>query len=258
MSSTVATSTPLTRRQSHLNEKLPALVDASHATRRDLPPESSILPYWLVNIPPSQWTAECPNYLRGISQKNIDILSTPDHLYQRQSWGLVKELVRTNRIDRFQRLPSDLRRYLEYKERIVAEYGSVMRFVVKERLHWGEGLQSDLQARGEPFEFDEDIRILYNDWPYGLEPDVVHLVVWTKFPLEDDPVVDDLTPRARREIEEFVARTFYPRVPPEQVIWFRNWRSLKSVHAVEHFHVMLYRPDGAFLEKITRGDRRPT
>ncbi|BCR94391.1 GIG1 family protein [Aspergillus luchuensis] len=212
------------------------------------------LPYWLVNVPRSQWTAECPSYLRDTSQKNIEVLSTPDEQYRRQGWELVKEIVRSNQIDRFQRLPSDLRRYLEYKEQIVAEYGSVMRFVVKERLRWGEGTADDLKPKGRPFEYDEDIRILYNDWPYGVEEGIVHLVVWTKFELEDDPVTDDLTPRARQEIEEYVQRTFLSRMPADQVIWFKNWKSLKSVHAVEHFHVMLHHPDAEFLREITGGD----
>ena len=62
----------------------------------------------------------------------------------------------TNRIDRFQRVPSDLRRYLEYTAQIKAEYGSVMRFVVKERLGWGDGDDDirDLQPKGSPFTFD--------------------------------------------------------------------------------------------------------
>jgi hypothetical protein len=38
------------------------------------------------------------------------------------------------------------------------------------------------------------------------------------------------------------------------VIWFKNWRSLKSVNAVEHFHVMLYDPDPRFVEEVTGGD----
>jgi hypothetical protein len=60
----------------------------------------------------------------------------------------------TNRIDQFQRVPSDLRKYLEYTAQIKAEYGSVMRFVVKERLHWGDGDTEDLKPRGKPFEYD--------------------------------------------------------------------------------------------------------
>lgn len=127
--------------------------------------------------------------------------------------------------------------------------------------------------------------------------------MWTKFTFEDDPVADDLTPRARKEIDDFVDSTFRSRVPAEkvcinegegprtlptpplppppssvpsysslpalsesrgsqtdivslglQVIWFRNWKSLKSVHAVEHFHVMLYRPDMEFVHEVTDGD----
>lgn len=39
-----------------------------------------------------------------------------------------------------------------------------------------------------------------------------------------------------------------------KVIWFKNWRSLKSIHAVEHFHVMLYDPDADFVREITDGD----
>ncbi|KAL4979667.1 hypothetical protein BDW66DRAFT_94910 [Aspergillus desertorum] len=212
------------------------------------------IPYWNVNVPKAQRTVECPNFLRDQSEKNISILSTPDERYQRQGWELVRRIVETNRIDQFKRLPSDLRKYLEFKKQIIAKYGSVMRFVVKERLCWGEGTTEDLKPKGQPFEYEEDIRILYNDWPYGLDEDIVHLVLWTKFALEDDPTTDDLTPRARREIDDFVKRTFCSMMPPDQVVWFRNWRSLKSVHAVEHFHVMLHNPDPRFVEEITGAD----
>lgn len=63
----------------------------------------------------------------------------------------------------------------------------------------------------------EDIRILYNDWPYGVEDGIIHLVVWTKFDLEDDPATDDLTSRARKEIDDYVKKTFCSRVPSEKV-----------------------------------------
>ena len=39
-----------------------------------------------------------------------------------------------------------------------------------------------------------------------------------------------------------------------QVIWFKNWKRLKSVHAVEHFHVMLHRPDMQLVHDLTQGD----
>jgi Protein of unknown function (DUF3605) len=39
-----------------------------------------------------------------------------------------------------------------------------------------------------------------------------------------------------------------------QVVWFKNWKSLKSVHAIEHFHVMLMDADRDFVDEITGGD----
>lgn len=40
----------------------------------------------------------------------------------------------------------------------------------------------------------------------------------------------------------------------QQVIWFKNWASLKSVKSVEHFHVMLFDPDPEVVREITNGD----
>jgi hypothetical protein len=51
------------------------------------------LPYWLVNVPPAQWPAECPAFLRDLPAKSIATLSTPDSEYKRQDWETVKELV---------------------------------------------------------------------------------------------------------------------------------------------------------------------
>lgn len=61
------------------------------------------------------------------------------------------------------------------------------------------------------------MKILYNDWPYGVDKDIIHLVVWVKFELEDDPATDDLTPRARKEIDDYVRSTFCSRMPAENV-----------------------------------------
>ena len=108
-------------------------------------------------------------------------------------------------------------------------------------------------------ELPDDIRILYNDWPYGIDPRIKHLVVWTKFDLEAAPVsasnpIGDLTPEARQAINGFVDKTFVSVCGKDSVIWFKNWSSLKSIHAVEHFHVMLFDPDMDFVRNITIED----
>lgn len=62
-----------------------------------------------------------------------------------------------------------------------------------------------------------DIKILYNDWPYGIDERIVHLVVWTKFDLNDDGQTDELSPQMRDRIDNYVSRTFRQKVPAEDV-----------------------------------------
>ncbi|TQN68924.1 N-acetylglucosamine-induced protein 1 [Colletotrichum shisoi] len=212
--------------------------------------ETSALPYWQVNVPPESRTDECPEGLRNLSAKDVGILRTPDGAYRPQTWDEVRRLVATNRLDLFQRVPSELRRYRLFIHHLIKEHGSVMNFVLEHRLGW----QEPLVARGKPFETETDWKVLYNDWPYGIDERIVHLVVWTKFELEEDPATGDLTEGARGEIEAFVDKTFRARTGPDTVIWFKNWRSLKSVHAVEHFHVMLFDPDPEFIREVTNRD----
>ncbi|KAI9837951.1 MAG: hypothetical protein M1838_004697 [Thelocarpon superellum] len=211
---------------------------------------ASAEPFWLVNVPPDQRPSECPDFLVNANAKDRGILSTPDDQYHVLSWPEVQHIIRTNRIDLFQRVPTDLRRYLAYTWKLKKEYGSVMAFVLQERLGWADLIPND----PTPFGDLSDIKILYNDWPYGIDLKIVHLVVWVKFELEDDPVTDDLTSEAREQIDDYVQRTFCTRVDPQHVIWFKNWKSLKSIHAAEHFHVMLYDPDPGFVRDITNND----
>lgn len=109
----------------------------------------------------------------------------------------------------------------------------------------------------------DDVKILHNDWPYGLRANIVHLVVWLRFRLQEDATTGDLTVLARQQVHDFVDRTFRPQVDSSQVsmaavdklLWFRNWTSIKSVRGLEHFHVLLNNPDSTFIRHITNNDR---
>ncbi|KAF5878660.1 putative n-acetylglucosamine-induced protein [Botrytis fragariae] len=201
--------------------------------------------YWQTNIPPSAHTPHCPPSLQSLSQKDIRVLLTPDSASHILTWPIVRHIIRTNRLDLFQRKPSQLRKYLEYCYAIKQTHGSMMRFILDEKLHWKE---SELDARDAPFSNEDEYKILINDWPYGIDEKIVHLVVWTKFALEDDPETGDTRDDVKREIQAWVDRVFGGG---ENVIWFRNWRSLKSIHSVEHFHVMLYDPAPEFVKEVT-------
>jgi hypothetical protein len=171
------------------------------------------LPFWQVNVPEALRSLTCPEFLSNLSAKDRGIISTPDSQYHVLTWPEARRRIALNRLDLFQRVPSELRRYLAYNWKLKQDYGSVMEFVLSQRLGW----TVPIQAQGKPFQHPGDLKILWNDWPYGIDPKIVHLVVWTKFDLEDDPATDDLTVQARKEIDDFVHETFCKRVGEENV-----------------------------------------
>ncbi|ESZ92381.1 hypothetical protein SBOR_7236 [Sclerotinia borealis F-4128] len=215
------------------------------------------LPYWQTNIPPSLRTRECPTYLQNLSHKDISILHTPDTLFQRLSWPLILQIIHSNRLDLFQRKPSDLRLYLEFCYNVKRQYGSVMRYILDVELQWDDSDKDSWSGENENGNENENVlRVRVNDWPYGVDEKIVHLVVWSKCAWEDDAETGDIRDDVKREIDRWVDRIFGERCGSENVIWFRNWRSLKSIHAVEHFHVMLYDPDPEFVREVTKRDIR--
>jgi len=105
--------------------------------------------WWNTNLPPHDHTPACPPYLTYAltHPKERANLSTLDADFKRLTWPEVRAHVAANRLDQFTRVPSELRRYRQYTEKLVREYGSVMRFVLDERLGW-----RDSRAGEERFE----------------------------------------------------------------------------------------------------------
>jgi len=130
----------------------------------------------------------------------------------------------------------------------------VLEYIRQHRLHW----DTITPSGGRPFSNPSDLKILYNDWPYLVEEGIKHLVVWTKFSLEEDPESGEVISEINEQIKAFIHKTFCEGekgVDRKQIIWFKNWKSLKSIHALEHFHVMLLNAPEELLESVTQGDR---
>jgi len=111
-----------------------------------------------------------------------------------------------------------------------------------------------------PFANPSDFRILINDWPYGLAPGITHVIVWLKTRLESDPNRGDMTPKSRRQVEDFIQKTFIDRVKDlpgekEKVIWFKNWTALQSVPGIEHVHVLVRDVPDEIVAEWTGDDR---
>ena len=103
-----------------------------------------------------------------------------------------------------------------------------------------------------PLQDPIDYKILINDWPYGMPSNIKHLIIWSKTPFETDDDIGDLTPSARRSVDEFVTRTFTDRLEndkEDRVLWFKNWVALQSVRSLQHVHVLLKDPPEELLQE---------
>ena len=149
----------------------------------------------------------------------------------------------TNRIDGFQRAPIDLRRYRQFIHAVKIEWGSVLQFILETRIHW-----TDTEPKGLPFTCPGDIKILFNDWPYGVDPKIVHLVVWTKFELPEDAATNDLTPQARALIEKYVNKTFADRLGKDNVRPFFLLRLLRLCTKYQ---------EGRMVQKLEKSEECP-
>lgn len=113
------------------------------------------------------------------------------------------------------RTPTDLLNYIQWTIKVRDTFGSTLNFIIQHRLHWKtNGLDSgDRFPCSSPILFSDnsDFRILRNDWPYGMEEGMVHLVVWTKTPIATDKLGDP-TAQSRQLIEEFIQRTFQDHI----------------------------------------------
>lgn len=193
-------------------------------------------------------------------------------------WAEVREIVARMDLFRFRRHAHDLRNYLRWKYVTEQRYGragpggqrvsGVLMYILEVLMagRWGTRLPVYATAQNRALFEDvaRDVCILANDFPYAVDPRIVHVVVWLRTPIPIEPVPEDdkgsddnvftgpaalaattrLTARSRALIARYVAQTFEQGLgmAPERVLWFKNWAALQSIPAMEHFHVMLLAP----------------
>ncbi|CAM1502918.1 Fc.00g076940.m01.CDS01 [Cosmosporella sp. VM-42] len=185
------------------------------------------------------------------------VLSQTDEEFHKHDWAELKDIIETNNLSVLKRKPSDLRRYMKWTAETKAQYGSMTQYLLDNRLPKAWGQPPFTPESTVPFEKPSDYRVLLNDWPYGLDPEITHIVVWLRTIIPTDPETGDMTPQSRELVWSFVKRTFVDSLGPggeSQVLWFKNWVALQSVRSLEHIHVLVRNVDDDTLEKWT-GER---
>lgn len=138
-----------------------------------------------------------------------------------------------------------------------AQYGSMTQYILDNRLPNSWGQPPFAPESQTPFANDADYKVLLNDWPYGLDPEITHIVVWSRTLIPTDSETGDMTPESRALVRDFVKRRFVDTLGPggeTQVLWFKNWVALQSVRSLEHIHVLVRNVDDDTLERLT-GER---
>jgi hypothetical protein len=146
-----------------------------------------------------------------------------------------------------------LKYYLQCKRRFEVEYGGVLPYIIKERLQWKPAKDGTIQPIDPDFLGNKlDIKILCNDFPYGVEEGIIHVVVWSKAKIPIASPDGDITDESRQQIDVYIKKTFeeYLGLSRDDILWFKNWAALQSVRALDHFHVLLNRPSKEKLDKL--------
>jgi hypothetical protein len=209
-----------------------------------------------------------------LTEIDRQVLATRDEDFHLVTWPELREIIETNQLETLKRKPSDLKRYLHWAHKIRKQYGGLVPFVIQERLRWtpqpssADGRVKFQHNSSIPFADPRDYAILPNDWPYGFEPGITHLLVWSKTPIPTDLEEGgkgDLIEESRRVIEKFVECVFvgqlaeYEKVGMEEarerVTWFKNWGALQSVRGADHVHVLVKDVPEQLLERwVVRRD----
>jgi len=184
-------------------------------------------------------------------------LTLTDAEFTPHSWANLHHLISTNQLDELKRWPSFLKAYLAWTAHVKKQYGSVMAYLLAQRLFW-EPLEDETGAlrfdvrSSTPFADPEDYKILRNDWSYAFESGIRHIVVWLKqrLPVDAEGALND---EGRRLVREFVQKEFRQKAGEleegSKIIWFKNTTNLQSVRSLEHLHVLVREMDGDVLKQ---------
>jgi hypothetical protein len=212
---------------------------------------------WKANPDPSALPFPRENPPFALTAIDWHQLGLTDADFTPHSWSNLHHLISTNQLDELKRWPSALKAYLAWTAHVKEKYGSVMAYLLQQRLFW-DPIHDDSGAlkfhvkRTTPFAHPDDHEILRNDWTYAFKPGIRHVVVWLKqrLPVDSEGALNN---EGRRLVHEFVKKEFRQKAGEveegSKIIWFKNTTNLQSVRSLEHFHVLVRDVDEGVLEQ---------
>lgn len=215
---------------------------------------------WKANPDPTALPFPRDNPPFALTKVDWHQLSIRDADFTPHSWSNLQHLIFTKQLDELKRWPSALKAYLAWTAHVKEKYGSVMTYLLQQRLFW-DPIEDETGAltfnvrSPTPFADRNDYKILRNDWPYAFEPGIHHIVVWLKHRLLVD-AEGSLNDEGRKSIDKFMRTEILPKLGAEKpgrgIIWFKNPTNLQSVRSLEHVHLLVKGVDEETLDTLTQ------
>ncbi|CAL9738187.1 N-acetylglucosamine-induced protein 1 [Monosporozyma servazzii] len=180
------------------------------------------------------------------------------------TWDEVSQYVQNKELYKLRRSQAETDKYHKHKKNLEIQHISILQYILN-KLSWNEkeldqlnDLQfaTDEQKINAVFTKPDLFKTSMNDFPYYYEPNIMHLLVWSKLRLpiylNDTTEIDmfeteknqfpDLNPPCKAVIDKFLDQTLHDKyglIPGKDYIWFVNYSNLQSIKAISHVHVLI-------------------
>ncbi|SMN21219.1 similar to Saccharomyces cerevisiae YPL067C Putative protein of unknown function [Maudiozyma saulgeensis] len=179
------------------------------------------------------------------------------------TWKDVQEYINSGELYKLRRSKDETIKYRAHKELLKKENISIIDHILH-KLNWNLDNLEDLNATKFPNDNDklkacfsdkDYFKLLPNDFPYMFEPNIIHLLVWSKIRLpiylddhtevsmeKHNDVLPTMNPEMKDKINKFLMKTLQKKLglePIKDYVWFINYTSLQSIRAISHIHLLI-------------------
>ncbi|KAG0665452.1 hypothetical protein C6P45_000449 [Maudiozyma exigua] len=179
------------------------------------------------------------------------------------TWDDIKEYISTGELYKLRRSKEETVRYRAHKQELKDKDISIIDSVLG-KLNWTLDNLEEINAKIYPTDDDKlkasfskkDLfKLLPNDFPYMFQPNIIHLLVWSKVRLPIYPndhtevsmekhndVLPKMNPEMEQRINVFLETSLGKKLglkPREDYVWFINYSSLQSIRAISHIHLLV-------------------
>lgn len=167
------------------------------------------------------------------------------------TWPEIQQIIKDGDLPKIRRSSKGAEVYHAFKKTLQDKNITVVEHVMKQ-LNWDT---KELDQLNNNYYFNDMLKtyaalgkrdyfqLLLNDFPYNFEPNVKHLLVWSKIrlPIYEDESINLRNKLLENRIEDFLTKNVANKLNlnRSEYDWFINYTVLQSVAAVSHIHVLV-------------------